>query len=205
MLPPNWDPFSPSDGGFKIVSLSQNSSEFHHIARRFEETMPRTSYTITNIERIQNQVAWSKYRDCTNRMNSEGQANEKELFHGTRTTKPEDIYKCETGFDMRFSKEGMWGIGNYFAIKASYSHGYAHSCANGGFKQIFMAFVLTGYVYECPSNTKLRRPPQRSADSVGGITRLYDCVSGETQNSKVYITYENDRAYPAYLITYKGL
>ena len=34
------------------------------------------------------------------------------------------------------------------------------------------------------------------------IKRRYDSVSGDTGGSKVYITYDNDKAYPAYLITY---
>lgn len=202
-VPPNWDPFDSSDGGFKIVSLNQHLSEFHKVSRTFEETMPQTTYKITNIERIQNQVAWGKYYHCMIRMKNDGQANELPLFHGTRGTNPADIYKCETGFDMRFSNEGLWGKGNYFAVKASYSHSYAHSSTNE-LKQMFVALVLTGHVYECPaSNTKLRRPPERSTD--GAVNRLYDTVSGETQGSKVYITYENDRAYPAYLITYKAV
>jgi hypothetical protein len=30
----------------------------------------------------------------------------------------------------------------------------------------------------------------------------YDTVTGETQGSKVYIVYENGRAYPEYLVRY---
>ena len=35
--------------------------------------------------------------------------NEMELFHGSSFTAPEEIYKSEEGFDMRFSRQGMWG------------------------------------------------------------------------------------------------
>ena len=47
--------------------------------------------------------------------------NEKELFYGSSSTAPEEIYKSEEGFDMRFSHKGMWGQGNYFAESAQYS------------------------------------------------------------------------------------
>ena len=36
-----------------------------------------------------------------------------------------------------------------------------------------------------------------------GIERRYDTVTGETGGSKVYVVYENGRAYPEYLVTYK--
>jgi len=48
------------------------------------------------------------------------------LFHGTRETNPEIIYKGEEGFDFRFSKEGMFGKGIYFAEDPAYSHNYAY-------------------------------------------------------------------------------
>ena len=51
--------------------------------------------------------------------------NEMELFHGSSSTAPEEIYKSEEGFDMRFSHKGMWGQGNYFAVSAKHSCSYA--------------------------------------------------------------------------------
>ena len=36
----------------------------------------------------------------------------------------------------------------------------------------------------------------------GAVQRRYDSVCGNTNGSIVYITYENDKAYPAYLISY---
>ena len=46
---------------------------------------------------------------------------EKPLFHGTRTNKPEAIFKGDASFDMRYCHSGLWGRGNYFAVNASYS------------------------------------------------------------------------------------
>jgi len=42
-----------------------------------------------------------------------------------------------------------------------------------------------------PNDPKLIKPPDG-----------FDSVTGETYGSEVYITYENGRAYPEYLITY---
>ena len=125
-----------------------------------------------------------------------GTINEKELFHGTRGTSPEKIYADEEeGFDMRFSRSGMWGQGNYFAEKASYSNNYAYRHPNGT-RQFFLAKVLTGDSIQLEFNTKLRMPPVKK----GNIK--YDTVNGITCECRVYISYSNDKAYPFYLITY---
>lgn len=67
--------------------------------------------------------------------------NEMELFHGTSSTDPKEIYGTEKGFDMRFSAKGMWGRANYFAVDASYSHHYAFT--GSGYHEIFLAKVYS--------------------------------------------------------------
>jgi len=50
------------------------------------------------------------------------------LWHGFRAAHSRDITDGEEGFDMRFARNGAFGIGNYFAINAVYSagEGYVH-------------------------------------------------------------------------------
>ena len=128
-----------------------------------------------------------------------GKVNPLKLFHGTRTNNPEAIYKGDASFDMRYSNDGLWGRGNYFAANASYSDNYSHHCG-GRIHQMLVANVLTGYSYYSPSK-HFQQPPVR--DTIQGITVRYDSVSGHTGGSTVYITYDNDKAYPAYLVTYE--
>ena len=128
---------------------------------------------------------------------NEGYVNEKELFHGTRHTKPAQIYDNEEGFDMRFSRDGLWGQGSYFAENASYSDSYAFDCPNSE-KQMFLARVLTGDSADIPPDSNLRMPPVKQSN--GG--RRYDSVTGITVQSRIYVTYNNDKSYPLYLITY---
>jgi len=53
---------------------------------------------------------------------------EQMLWHGTSDLDPRLILESEEGFDMRFSREGLWGKGIYFAVDASYSNnGYAYN------------------------------------------------------------------------------
>ena len=75
---------------------------------------------------------------------------------------------------------------------------------NGVYK-IFAAFVLTGNSFLSPPNNTLSKPPllKRSDDSSTSVEYRYDSVSGTTGGTRVYITYDNDHAYPAYLITYR--
>ena len=129
-----------------------------------------------------------------------GIVNEKFLFHGSRSCQAFDIYGSEEGFDMRFSGEGMWGLAIYFAENASYSDSYANE--NGdGIKEMFVAKVLTGDSCKYSSDKTLRLPPLKSSQACFHHER-YDTVEGETKGSKVYMTYSNDKAYPAYLIVY---
>ena len=48
------------------------------------------------------------------------------------------------------------------------------------------------------SDSSLKVCPDKPAG--GG---RYDTVTGTTNGSKVYIVYENGRAYPEYLVTYR--
>ena len=124
--------------------------------------------------------------------------NEKELFHGTRHTNPDAIWKGEDGFDMRHSADGMWGRGTYFASEASYCHqGFVHYNSQRQQFQLFLAHVLTGDSITLPPNRSIKMPPPKR-----GSTIRYDSVNGVTNGCTVYILYKLDMAYPAYLITY---
>ena len=196
-VPPFWD---EDEGAFKLVLLDSHAEEYTVVASHFLSSLPNMD--ILRIERVQNKVLWSKYVDCAKRMSrvNNGKLSETTLFHGTRTNKPEKVFKGDASFDMRFSNEGLWGRGNYFAVNASYSHVYAHHCSTGQ-HQMLVALVLTGYAAHCTQDRAITRPPMRvTAD--GEVEVHYDSVTGITASSKVFITYNNDQAYPAYLITY---
>ena len=55
----------------------------------------------------------------------------KHLFHGSNQTKPELIYGSEDGFDTRFSNNGAYGQGVYFADNSAYSANFAHRLNTG--------------------------------------------------------------------------
>ena len=197
----NWDHHTIEEGDIKVVPLDLRSGEYRDVAEVFLETLPNSQ--IKKIERIQNKLLWQKYDDCLRRLKHQYNTpavEERLLFHGTKGNNPSCIYEGDSSFDMRYSQQGMWGKGNYFAVKASYSDAYAHVI--GETRQILLAMVITGTSYPSKPQADLRQPPLRSQKQ-RGIQVHYDSVLGETNGSRVYITYENDRAYPMYLITYK--
>ena len=199
--PKEWEQQSTTT---QLFPVKQGNMEWSRVEALFKQTMP--SSTVFQISRIQNRWLWDRYVFQRKRLGikNNGKVNELELFHGTRTNDPKVIYAGEEGFDMRYSAQGMWGQANYFAVNASYSHGYAHSMPDGC-RQMFLVKVLTGDSYESPSDRSLRKPPMKSTHGSSEVSfsqMQYDTVTGITAGSRVYMTYDNDKAYPAYLIKY---
>ena len=199
--PDNWE------GGALLVPMDPHSREYREIEGLFRSTMP--SYHIEKIERVQNESLWKRFRDCKRRMEEHlPSAGEKKLFHGTKQTNPKDIYSGDAGFDIRHSGTGMWGVGSYFAVNASYSQGYSYQKRvldqSNPLHQMFVAKVLTGACIRLDPDCQLRFPPERTDQQEGSVVirRRYDSVQGFTERSEVYIVYDNAQSYPAYLITY---
>ena len=197
--PDEWE----EDGSSSVLKVVQHgSAEYNKVLARMRETVPNVK--IIKLERIQNEWLWEKFSQHRDRIQkkNQGVVGENDLFHGTRSTDPRFIYEGEEGFDMRFSQAGMWGNGNYFAVNASYFVGYSHS-VSGGLRQMFLVRVVIGEAHDCPSNCSLRLPPEKSSktSSLFSVER-YDSVTGITGGSRVYIIYDNLKAYPLYLITF---
>jgi hypothetical protein len=225
--PLEWAPQADREN-LKLIDLARDGEEWRTIDRRFKSTLGAAN--ILSIIRIQNKWLWKKYtleKELLNRKNK-GRINEKELFHGTRANDPKLIYNGQQGFDMRMSNNGLWGQANYFAVNSSYSDQYAF--VSGGTREMFLVKVLTGDSYECNPNSNLRLPPKKpvtqtcpkttavtnpgttvageenvwtTAGSLRFEVQRYDTVTGTTGGSRVYMTYDNEKSYPAYLIRYK--
>lgn len=188
------------------VALERTDSEYHRVEAKFNESLP--TFLVLSIKRVQNRWLWVRYTQAKSQLQKKngGVVNELELFHGSRNTPSDNICASEEGFDMRFSQRCLWGQANYFAVKAFYSHHYAHTVSDDDtIKEVILAKVLTGDSIECEPDSTLRFPPEKRLNrSKVNLKQLrYDSVNGTTQGYKVYMTYSNDRAYPAYIITYR--
>ena len=190
----------------KISLLDEDTEteEYERVTEQFLLTLPNAN--ILKVQRIQNKVLWRRYFNRSRLMREFDRLSFRQelLFHGTRNKKPELIYGGGEGFDMRFSSSGLWGRGNYFAENSKYSDSYAHHVS--GARVMFAALVLTGNSIQLPENRSLTKPPFMPVrgDPGTAIQHRYDSVCGITGGTHVYITYDNDHAYPAYLITYES-
>jgi len=156
-FPQNWENVSKT-ANCELKPVVQNSPEFKMISDRMFETMKNAR--IEKIERVQNKWLWQRYAHERKTIadKNNGRAMEVQLFHGTRSTEPVQIYNGEVGFDMRFCSSGLWGIGTYFAVNASYSNNYAHKLSNG-VKQFFLTDVCVGEPIKLAQDGTLRLPP----------------------------------------------
>ena len=163
-LPQNWDTMKDDDE-VKLfpVDPERESDEYERVANQFLLTLPRAH--ILQVQRVQNKLLWKRYRDCSKRMSDRNlYVRDELLFHGTRGTKPEHIYKGTDSFDLRCSSGGMWGRGTYFAVNAEYSDSYAYR--EGNIQKMFAAFVLTGNSYFSPPDSSLTKPPLIAAQCI---------------------------------------
>lgn len=201
--PSEWAPMSAQEQ-VKYFQLSRSSSEYNRVCKKFEATM--NGKTVIQIEQVQNKHLWTRYQQTKVRLHKKDplNVNEKELFHGTRDKPAQTICSSEEGFDMRFSREGLWGQANYFAVKASYSDTFSYHDNSKQANQMILARVLTGDSITCGSDKSLRMPPEKKQGAgVGQLQQVrYDSVNGTTHGSQVFMTYANDLAYPAFIITY---
>jgi len=191
IIPENWD---PQVENLKEVDLSPQSLEFADVSKAFKITC--SQYEIFKVIRIQNKKLWENYIFEKKRLKFKGDCTEKMLFHGTRNNDPIKIYSgIEEGFDVRLANHGAVGKGIYFAEMASYSvGGFAHQRAKGNFVIIY-ANVLVGASYASMGGNYIM-PPYMPNDS----NKRFDSVRAGTN----YTVYNSNRAYPAYVIEYKG-
>ena len=194
--------WAPQSEKVVLISISQSSPEWKKVIPLMHQTLPKAQ--VMMLQRIQNVWLWDRYAFAKKRMsekNGESFVNEKYLFHGTGSTSPEKIYRSEKGFDFRFSSDdNLWGAGTYFAVNASYSERYVY---RSGQKQVMIvATVLTGEA--CTFNKQdraLKKPPLKQQDRKFEGD-LYDSVKGHSNGSDIFVIYDHEKAYPAYLITY---
>ena len=203
--PDNWDDMGPEEEvKLSLLDPLTEDEEYERVINQFKLTLPDVE--VLKIERVQNKILWKRYYNRCQLMRNFNTAylRDELLFHGTRQNKPELIYRGGEGFNMHFSRKGLWGRGNYFAVNSRYSNGFAYR-ATGGTRKMFAAWVLTGNSVYLPPNDKLVQPPfMPVANQENVVQRRYDSVNGTAgDGTRVYITYDNEHAYPAYLITYK--
>lgn len=200
IYPSEWEAQSRD---IELFDVQKGTAEWTGIYEGMQETIPNVD--ITHIQRIQIRKLWDKYAlECKHMSErNSGEVNEAYLYHGTRSADPCNVIVSVRGIDFRYSRRDyqlLWGTGAYFAVNASYSDNYCYINQSLRVKQLLLVRVLTGksFSYGKKNDPSLTKPPPLS----NGNPMLYDTVNGYTNGSYVYVVYDHDRAYPAYLISY---
>ena len=175
---------------FSMETIPNTSPEFNEVDVLFQKTM--RGHQIHLMQRIQNKYLMDHYvTNIQKRMELRPNEaiNRMLLFHGTRNTKPEVIYKnFDVGFDLQYANQGMYGKGLYFAVNANYSHnGFVYRNGRGNC-QLIVADVFVGKAANSGGGNIIKAPEGYDSVSAGG---------------QFYILYNNFHSYPLYLIEYR--
>jgi len=180
---------------YQVFDVKKGSEEWNDVSNQFMATVGMNA-NIKRIERNQNRTQWMFYflrREQVAAKNGNN-ANEKLLYHGSRSNAYEAILK--DGFDHRVANMGgAIGAGVYFATHASTSTGYVSTNGRWGEKKMLYCRVTLGSVGQ--GQAGLRRPPEKRG---GGI---HDSVGQVGGGNGMYVVFDNHQAYPEYTITYK--
>jgi hypothetical protein len=205
------------DDNLSIITLDRGGSQFKFVCDKLASSVPNVN--VLNVYQIQNKYLWEKYyREKAKVKEEKGSSEVNWLFHGSRNNKPESLYTI--GFDISFASDGgSFGRGIYFARQAAYSfQGYSFYKDGKGY--LFLAKVITGipYVYGHKqfgqhgrrkmnanlSKGKLNKPPLWAESKFIYYDSMTDNNNKDknTNVSQMYVIYENNKAYPFYLIEF---
>jgi len=206
---------SDQENHLQMNTLQEDHIEFKNVKKLFHRSMPMNP--VVSVQKITHHHLRFQFEtelEALKKKYHKAPYNNliRHLFHGTSRTDPMKIYNSEKGFLIQFSSiDNKWGSGVYFAENASYSgRKYSYkppnqtTTTNTKQYQMLLAEVIVGNVFYSDKPTIFKVPPtlptgvpwQKFEDE------RYDSVCGLDHGSKIYVVYENSRAYPAYLITY---
>lgn len=194
MSPPaTWQPQTKPLEFFDVLP---GTKEFDDVTKPFLKKLSQKTAKIITVRRIQNEPLWKFYALTRYRVaqRNGGDPNEQDqLYHGCRVRQNLDSI-IEFGFDMRVARDGLAGLGIYFALQSSYSNGGYVLQNPDKSKEMLVCRVAVG------SHTQglhgMKRPPEKK----NGSGELYDSVSRLPQ---MYVVFDNCQAYPEYIIKYK--
>ncbi|XP_028418569.1 protein mono-ADP-ribosyltransferase PARP11-like [Dendronephthya gigantea] len=185
------------DQDVSMVTLQQGSPEYLSVEAKFKITL--SNKTIHKIERVQNMDLWESYSRKLSKLSRKlgRPAEVRDLFHGTGENAVNAI--CQQGFDWRMNGAHgtAYGKGSYFAVAASYSDGFSNVSRTTGHKMMFLSKVIVGLYVVGNSNTV--RPPPRDPNKPYEL--YHSCVDNQT-NPTMFVVFDNDQAYPQFLISY---
>ena len=147
------------------------------------------------MERIQNPALWASYRAYRE---SQKEPNEIWAVHGSVLDSLKNI--AANGFNRSYHGKNAtaYGKGAYFAKTGNFTYSCSHQYAapnTDGAQSMILARVVQG-------KSTLGTPDMLEPPYIEAETKLrYDTTTNS--NGTIIVTYKDQQAYPAYLITFK--
>eukprot|EP00045_Choanoeca_perplexa_P015265 m.187944 g.187944 ORF g.187944 m.187944 type:complete len:717 (-) comp16935_c0_seq17:1558-3708(-) len=180
-----------------IVLVPPHSEEYKAVADEFSSS---TELKILRVEKVVNDGMRQLYeakRDVVAAMNG-GNANELQLFHGTKA----DIVPAinYNGFrrDYAGTNAALFGSGVYFARHASYSTHPTYSPSDPrGERRVYLARVTVGHFGL--GTADLKSPPPRSSKNKH---KLCDSVVDNADLPTMFVIFHDSQALPEYIVVF---
>lgn len=173
---------TPPSNEYELLELNSQDEEFVRISENFKASMKH--FKIEKIKRIWNQRLLEAFERKKLKMKKN---DEMFLFHATCRAHVDFICKNNFEWILRGNQETRYGKGNYFTKEAFCSHKNCRYEARN--IVMFVARVLVGDFIE--GNMTYSSPPVP-----------YDSCVDTRLNPSVFVIFERDQIYPAYVIEY---
>jgi hypothetical protein len=200
-LPRNWRMYSEEEykknNGFILEELDTMAEEFVKVVDLFH-SRGCSGIEVEKVYRVQNPKLYRIFFCNLHQVRKKNLQRkdvkvQQYLFHGSAYNNLQKI--ADQGFDYRLCGVNgtAYGQGNYFAYLSSYSLSYSRTV--GSNRMMFLAMVITGSF--ALGNSSLSVAPKDSQ----GVP--FDSVVDNTRNPQIFVTFDNFKAYPAYVIVFK--
>jgi hypothetical protein len=195
----------------------KGTPEWNAVQTRVQHTTPGAE--IVQLVRIKNPWREVCYRHLLEELELKNGAPSQEIwgFHGTKD--PNLLTVTDLSIDPRFSHDGAYGRGSYFAYSLDYSHrlNFTTPVYNGHVVLMFRVALGNCAFYEHYRHEKLAVPPadKKLSNMFNFAEPHYDTVCGlenhigQTHklgcdlNGTQFVIYDSRFANPEYKITYK--
>jgi poly [ADP-ribose] polymerase 10/14/15 len=195
-LPEYWQE-NDTDKDVQLFDVPKSSAEYNEVYDILASDDFVTTNEIRRLQRIQNHTLWASYRAYRE---SKKEPNEIWAVHGSLLDSLENI--SANGFNRSYSGKNatVFGKGAYFAKTGNFTYSCSPRYAapnTDGTQSMILARVVQGK--STVGTSDMLEPPY-----IDEKTKLrYDTTSNS--NGTIIVTYKDQQAYPAYLITFKSV
>ena len=184
-IPEDWVP-SPiiketgldNSSSYSLVKLDKDGENYKRILKEYNRSSSGKNIEIYRVQNYEKLCEYNQNKKKLSKKIGEKNLNETFLYHGTQ--QPIDI--CSSGLDIRYSGQGLYGRGIYFADKSHISKKFSSGI-------ITINRVLLGKKYSARRRSGFVQPPKG-----------YNSVYANRDGGHEYIIYNNNYSYIEYII-----